>query len=143
MQLNGTEQFRCTSATSFPDRGCSATGNPEATLKEQAAFIAATFGGASPSLTGTSKALYIEKGGFTKWRELAITLEAPESWHFMRVAGARGASLTFAGRNLKTWSDYTGLDPEIVESATSNFNQSEFNTQPAPRYYTLRLNLNF
>jgi TonB-linked SusC/RagA family outer membrane protein len=142
-QLNGTEQFRCTSATSFPDRGCSATGNPEATLKEQAAFIAATFGGASPSLTGTSKALYIEKGGFTKWRELAITLEAPESWHFMRVAGARGASLTFAGRNLKTWSDYTGLDPEIVESATSNFNQSEFNTQPAPRYYTLRLNLNF
>ena len=36
-----------------------------------------------------------------------------------------------------------GIDPEIVESATSNFNQSEFNTQPAARFYTLRLNLNF
>jgi len=142
-QLNGTEQFRCTSATSFPDRGCSATGNPEATLKEQAAFIGATFGGAAPSITGTSKALYIEKGGFTKWRELSITLEAPESWGLLKTAGARGASITFAGRNLKTWTDYTGLDPEIVESATSNFNQSEFNTQPAARFYTLRLNLNF
>jgi len=142
-QLNGTEQFRCTSATSFADRGCSATGNPEASLKEQAAFIGATFGGVAPSLTGTSKALYIEKGGFTKWRELAITLEAPDSWRMLRGAGVRGASLTFAGRNLKTWSDYTGIDPEIVESATSNFNQSEFNTQPAPRFYTLRLNLNF
>jgi len=71
-QLNGTEQFRCTSATSFPDRGCSATGNPDANLKEQAAFIAATFGGASPSIAGTSKALYIEDAQFTKWRELSV-----------------------------------------------------------------------
>jgi hypothetical protein len=51
--------------------------------------------------------------------------------------------VTLAGRNLKTWTKYSGVDPEVIESSTSNFNQSEFNTQPIPRIYTLRLNLNF
>ena len=145
--LNFSEQFRCASGISFGDRGCSATGNPNASLLEQAAFIGSQFGGASatggPTISGTSQALYVENGGFTKWRELAITLQAPDSWSFMRVGGARGASVTFAGRNLKTWTKYTGVDPEIIEAATSNFNQSEFNTQPIPRIYTLRFNLNF
>jgi hypothetical protein len=141
--LNGTEQFRCASGPSFGDRGCSATGNPNATLAEQAAFIASNFGGASPSIAGTTKTGYIEDGGFTKWRELSVTLQAPDSWSFLRMGGAKGASISFAGRNLKTWTKYSGLDPEIIESSTSNFNQSEFNTQPIPRFYTLRVNLNF
>jgi TonB-dependent starch-binding outer membrane protein SusC len=143
--LNGSEQFRCAQGVSFGDRGCGATGNPNASLAEQAAFIAAQFGGASatggPTIAGTTKAGYIEQGGFTKWRELAFTLQAPDTWRFMR--GARGASVTIAGRNLKTWTKYSGVDPEVIESSTSNFNQSEFNTQPIPRIYTLRLNLNF
>jgi TonB-dependent starch-binding outer membrane protein SusC len=144
---NASEQFRCASGVSFADRGCSATGNPNASLKEQAAFIASQFGGASatggPTIAGTSLAGYVENGGFTKWRELAITLQAPDTWSFLRMGGARGASVTFAGRNLKTWTKYTGVDPEIIEAATSSFNQSEFNTQPIPRIYTLRFNLTF
>lgn len=141
-QLNASERFRCNSAISFGDRGCAATGNPNASLEEQAAFIAFTFGGGAPSLPGGSSALFIENGSYTKWRELAITFEAPDSWSFLRLGGARGASISLSGRNLKTWTKYHGLDPEIVESATSNFNQSEFNTQPLPRFYTLRFNLN-
>jgi len=147
LTLNGSEQFRCASGVSFGDRGCSATGNPNANLIEQAAFIGSQFGGAStsggPTIAGTSKALYIENGGFTKWRELSITLQAPESWRFLSMGASRGASVTLAGRNLKTWTKYTGVDPEVIESSTSNFNQSEFNTQPIPRYYTLRFNLTF
>ncbi|MEA2706104.1 MAG: TonB-dependent starch-binding outer membrane protein SusC, partial [Gemmatimonadaceae bacterium] len=145
--LNGSEQFRCAQGVSFGDRGCGATGNPNASLAEQAAFIASQFGGASatggPTIAGTTKAGYIERGGFTKWRELAITLQAPDSWSFLRLGGSRGASVTLAGRNLKTWTKYSGVDPEVIESSTSNFNQSEFNTQPIPRIYTLRMNLNF
>jgi TonB-linked SusC/RagA family outer membrane protein len=141
-QLNATERFRCGSAISFGDRGCSATGNPNASLKDQAAFIASQFGGGAPSLPGTSSDLYIDDGGYTKWRELSITLEIPNTWRFLRLGSAQGASISLSGRNLKTWTKYPGLDPEIVESATSNFNQSEFNTQPLPRFYTLRFNLN-
>jgi TonB-linked SusC/RagA family outer membrane protein len=145
--LNFSEQFRCASGISFGDRGCSATGNPTASLKEQAAFLASQFGGTSatggPAIAGTSQAGYIENGGFTKWRELAITLQAPDNWRFLHAGGARGASISLAGRNLKTWTRYTGVDPEIIEAATSSFNQSEFNTQPIPRIYTFRVNLNF
>lgn len=145
--LNGSEQFRCASGVSFGDRGCSATGNPNATLAEQAAFIASQFGGVSPTggatIAGTSKAGYIEDGSFTKWRELSVTFETPDSWNFLRLGGARGASISLSGRNLKTWTNYGGVDPEVIESSGSNFNQSEFNTQPVPRVYTLRFNLNF
>ena len=141
-QLNFSESFRCTQGVSFGDRGCSATGNPNASLDEQAAFIAARFGGAAPSLAGTSQAGYVSDGDFVKWREASITIEPPASW-LSFLPNNRGVSVTFAGRNLKTFTDYPGLDPEIVEAAATSFNQSEFNTQPPVRYYTLRFNLNF
>lgn len=51
--------------------------------------------------------------------------------------------MTLSGRNLATWTDYTGIDPEANESGGSNFNQAEFNSQPALRYYTLRFNFSF
>ncbi|MGI8546275.1 MAG: SusC/RagA family TonB-linked outer membrane protein [Gemmatimonadaceae bacterium] len=142
-QLNFTEAFRCTQGINFGDRGCSAVDNPNASLAAQAAFIANRFGGGSPSLPGTSVAGFIENGGFVKWRELALTFQLPDNTSLLRYARATGASITFSGRNLHTWTKYSGLDPEIVEAATTGFNQSEFNTQPPARFYTLRLNLNF
>ena len=143
-QANFGEQFRCASAAGFTDRGCSAVGNPNASLDEQARFIASNFGGAAPSVAGTTQLGYIENGGFVKWRELSVGIEVPERYvRYLQAASVRGASLSVAGRNLATWTDYTGLDPEIVEAATTSFNQSEFNTQPMPRIYTVRLNLNF
>ncbi len=55
-----------------------------------------------------------------------------------------GLSLTLAGRNLATWTDYPGLDPETVEGGGSvNFSQSEFNTQPPVRHLMIRLNYTF
>lgn len=135
-QLNDGERFRCIQGLSFGNRGCSATGNPTASLREQAAFVGSAFFG--------SNALYVEDGSFVKWRELALTLEVPERYTgYLRTIGASAASLTVAGRNLHTWTNYTGLDPEIVEAGTSLFNQSEFNTQPTPRFYTVRVNVNF
>jgi hypothetical protein len=54
-----------------------------------------------------------------------------------------GLSLTLAGRNLATWTDYSGLDPETVEGGgDANFSQSEFNTQPPVRYFMVRFNYN-
>jgi TonB-dependent starch-binding outer membrane protein SusC len=52
-------------------------------------------------------------------------------------------SLTVAGRNLKTWTDYTGFDPELNWAGGSNHSVSDFNTQPQLRYFTTRINLNF
>jgi TonB-linked SusC/RagA family outer membrane protein len=140
--LNDSEAFRCNNSQFVSASGCDAAGNPNASLEEQAAFIANFFGGAAPSRAGTSIRGFIEDASFVKWRELAITLQAPQQLPaYLRAF--RGASLTLAGRNLATWTDYPGIDPEIVEAATLAFNQSEFNTQPPVRYYTARLNFSF
>jgi hypothetical protein len=140
--LNDSEAFRCNNSQFVSASGCDAAGNPNASLEDQAAFIANFFGGAAPSRAGTSIRGFIEDASFVKWRELAITLQAPQQLPaYLRAF--RGASLTLAGRNLATWTDYPGIDPEIVEAATLAFNQSEFNTQPPVRYYTARLNFSF
>jgi hypothetical protein len=78
-----------------------------------------------------------------KWRELAFTLTPPREW-MSRLPGVQTVSLTVAGRNLLTWTDYPGLDPEINESgSSSNFTQGEFGTQPQVRYWTARLIITF
>ena len=84
---------------------------------------------------------YIEKADFVKLREVAITLNAPDNW--ARAARTRGLSLTLSGRNLHTWTPYSGFDPEVITNTSGNFSQSDFLSQPPVRYYTARLNIDF
>ena len=114
---------------------CEERANPNATLAEQARYVAA---GKYGSLEG-----FIQDASFTKWREASVRLGVPDTWS-TRFPALRGASLTLAGRNLKTWTNYPGVDPEINEAgAGTQFTQGEFNTQPPVRYYTVRLDLSF
>jgi len=132
-QLNGTESFRCRqqAATAFFSQ-CSALSNPNASLEEQAAVLGVRFFGVTPYG-------YIEDATFVKWRELSIRFGVPEGVG-ARVGALRGASISLSGRNLKTWTDYRGLDPEIIEQGGgSNFNQNEFNTQPPVRVFSMRV----
>lgn len=139
-QLNYTEYFRCVTGyargiANAAGGQCAGVADPDATVEEQARFIAARF--------YNTQSGYIEDATFIKLRELSLTLSTPGSLA-QRVPTLRGASLTFSGRNLKTWTDYTGLDPEINESGGgANFTQGEFNTQPPLRHYTARLNFVF
>ena len=133
-QLNETEYFRCRTQHSNPFFGfCGAISDPNASLAAQAAFIGSQF-----SQFGATPYGYIEDASFVKWRELSLRLGLPEAVS-NRFSILKGAALTLSGRNLKTWTDYTGLDPEINESGGSAFNQGEFNTQPPVRTFTLRL----
>ena len=131
-QLNYTEYFRCRTQNALPYYGqCSALSNPAASLESQAAYIGSQFLSATPYG-------YIEDATFVKWRELSVRFGIPESVG-ARVSALRGAAISVSGRNLKTWTDYTGLDPEINETGGgSNFTQGEFNTQPPVRVWSLR-----
>ena len=62
---------------------------------------------------------------------------------FARQLNASGASLTLSGQNLGTWTDYTGLDPEVNFAGQSNFSQADFLSQPQVRRFTARINLTF
>jgi TonB-linked SusC/RagA family outer membrane protein len=130
-QLNYTEYFRCRSQALAQ---CEATGDPNASLSEQAEFVAGAFLGGTPFG-------YVEDATFVKWRELSVRVGVPDRLG-RNLPALRGASVTFSGRNLKTWTNYSGLDPEVNETGGgTSFNQNEFNTQPPVRYFTVRLDL--
>ncbi|HUQ45916.1 MAG TPA: SusC/RagA family TonB-linked outer membrane protein [Gemmatimonadaceae bacterium] len=65
-------------------------------------------------------AQYIEDASFVKLREVALGYDLPKSW-LSRLGGrTRSLRLELSGRNLFTWTKYTGADPEV-----SNFGNQQ------------------
>lgn len=56
---------------------------------------------------------YLEDGSFVKLRELSLGIDLPASLVRSVWSGARYARLNLSGRNLLTFTDYTGMDPEV------------------------------
>ena len=85
---------------------------------------------------------YIEDGSYVKLREVAVEFALPPG--FVRRFGAEGASLRLAGRNLKTWTDYSGLDPETNTFSASTVSRGvDFATSPIPRQFIVGLSFNY
>ena len=60
------------------------------------------------------KPVYVENSGFVKIREITLGFDVPQAMATKLLQGrARNVRLEFSGRNLKTWTKYTGLDPEV------------------------------
>src|SRR5207244_12866707 len=53
----------------------------------------------------------IEQGGFVKLREVSVSYTIDAPW-VQRAIGFSSIDLRVSGRNLKTWTNYTGYDPE-------------------------------
>jgi TonB-linked SusC/RagA family outer membrane protein len=69
--------------------------------------------------------VWVENSGFVKLRELTLGYDLPAGVASALFNGhAEGARLEFSGRNLATWTKYTGLDPEV----------SNFGNQPLGRF---------
>jgi TonB-linked SusC/RagA family outer membrane protein len=125
---NAIESFRCT-----PVLNCRGLVDRTAPLEEQA--------NAQAVLNEATEWGYYEPAWFIKLRELSLTLFAPDSW--ARRFRASRLSLTLAGRNLWTITDYSGVDPEVNAFAQENFASSDFESQPQVQYWTARLNVGF
>ncbi|HEV2749393.1 MAG TPA: SusC/RagA family TonB-linked outer membrane protein [Gemmatimonadales bacterium] len=125
--FNSTEQFRC----GFLN--CQAVNDPKSSLADQAAAVANAF--------YATQAGYIEDGGFVKLREVSVTLYAPDEW--AKKIGGTALRLTLSGRNLVTWTNYKGFDPELNEAGQANFTTADFLTQPPVRYFLARLDVTF
>jgi TonB-linked SusC/RagA family outer membrane protein len=125
---NAIESFRCT-----PVLNCRGLVDRTAPLEEQARGQAL--------LNEATEWGYYEPAWFIKMRELSVTVFAPDRW--ARRFRASRLSLTLAGRNLWTITDYSGVDPEVNAFAQDNFATSDFESQPQVRYWTARLNIGF
>lgn len=102
----------------------------------------------SPQVVGAaSSSAYvsdlIRDASYTKLRELSATFNLPAQ--FTQRLGASQASLTFAGRNLKTWTKYTGLEPEasFQGGGRGTGGQWEQNILPQLRQFVTTINLSF
>ncbi|MBX6330319.1 MAG: SusC/RagA family TonB-linked outer membrane protein [Gemmatimonadaceae bacterium] len=124
---NGTAAFRCVIIQRCADAYLAST-----PLAAQARIVASALG---------TDAGFIEDASFWKLRELSVTFMATDA--MARRLGVEGLSLTLAGRNLKTWTDYTGFDPELNFNGTSNYDATDFLTQPPVRYWTARVTVNW
>jgi hypothetical protein len=124
--FDNTRRFHCSFGT------CQETFDKSQPLADQAAAVAIALG---------TDAGYIENAAFTKLRELSFTLIAPD--HFAQRFGVQNLDFTIAGRNLKTWTDYKGFDPEVNSVAGANFSTSDFLTLPPSRTWTARINVTF
>ena len=87
---------------------------------------------------------YINNSAFTKLREVSISYTLPSI--NTRFARFNRAVVTLAGRNLATWTDYPGLEPEaffLGGTRGGNFGQFEQTTNPQLSSWVLGVNLDW
>jgi len=91
---------------------------------------------------GPIGAQFVEDGSFAKLRELSLAYTLDQPW-VHSLTGFTSADVRIAGRNLHTWTRYTGYDPEV------NLGGGEFLTQgldyfinPPSRSFVLSISLN-
>ncbi len=76
---------------------------------------------------------YIEDAKFLKLRSVSLKFQLPDSW--ARAIHVKRASFSFAGYNLKTWTGYSGADPEINNFGTNQVSRADFLTLPPQRRF--------
>lgn len=80
----------------------------------------------------------IDDGSFVKLREVALSYQLP------KVKYISNWSLSLVGRNLFSWDNYRGYDPETNAGGNSDlFRGVDFGNVPIPRSYQLQLNATF
>lgn len=100
------------------------------------------------SVTGTGGGFagpgeqFMEDAGFVKLRELSLTFSLDQPF-IRNFTGFGSADIRIAGRNLKTWTNYRGLDPEVNNAGAEYFTQGiDWFANPHTRSFVLSFSLN-
>ena len=85
---------------------------------------------------------YLEDASFVKLRDVTLRFQASGAW--LRSIGASGMQVELVGRNLYTWTDYSGYDPEVNMFGLSTVERgTDFAVYPNPRTVGIGLRLNY
>lgn len=130
--LNGTERIRCGSRNN-----CYGAYDPSAPLWQQARAVLVR------EHASRSQGGYMEDAHFVRLREVSLRYELPERL-VASTRFARNANIVFSMRNVKKWTNYSGIDPESnADAGNTGSLPSDFQTLAPPSYFILRLNLGF
>ena len=120
---NMNEAYRCVYV-----QDCRAMNDRSASLADQARALVS-------SITELS---YVEDASFAKLREVSVRWRVPPAVaELTRVP----ASITIAGRNLATWTRYSGLDPELNTRPSYILPRADFAETPLPREVLVRFDV--
>ena len=93
---------------------------------------------------GRQTAVYVEDASFVKLREVTLSFEVPPAMLSRFGRGVQSAELSFSGRNLLTFTDYSGMDPEVSnfgnQAIGRNIDVAPF---PPSRSFWLSVSLGF
>jgi TonB-linked SusC/RagA family outer membrane protein len=96
-------------------------------------------GGAGSSFTGPGSQ-FVEDAGFVKLRDLSISYTWDAGW--LQRIGFNTLDITLSGRNLVTWTDYTGIDPESNLTGQTLGRGLEYFNHPQARTFVFALTFN-
>lgn len=117
----------------------------EAELQKPVSYYAKMYG--ASGLRPSSE--FVEDGSFVKFREMSLryTFGQDRLSRLPAIGGLDGLSLMLTGRNLKTWTDYRGFDPEVGkstgETGSAALGRVEGYQYPNFRTWSLGVEVNF
>jgi len=84
---------------------------------------------------------YVEDASFVKLREFSLSYRLDQD--FIKNLGLRSLEVTLTGRNLLSFDNYSGYDPEVNAASQSTLVRGfDWSTTPLPRTWILSLTLN-
>ncbi len=94
--------------------------------------------GPGSSFSGPSSQ-FVEDAGYVKLRELTVSFALGPEW--LSRLGFEGLDVSVGGRNLATWTDYSGIDPESNLGGQSTERGLEYFNHPQTRSVVIGLTL--
>lgn len=90
----------------------------------------------------TTYGMWTKAADFFKIRSASVSYRLPDSW---LPGGIRNATIKAQGKNLWTFTDYPGLDPEAFEDGARDFvdYRQEYYNIPPLRTFIMKLNVGF
>jgi TonB-linked SusC/RagA family outer membrane protein len=88
----------------------------------------------------TSAWPYLETVSVFRLNEFSLAFVAPSS--LARILRAESATISLLGRNLKHWSHYRGVDPDVNSNPVGD-QVVDLGSPPQPRQWSLRVSLGF
>lgn len=129
--FNATELLRCSGALGVGL--CDSNYNPQ---NYSTIYLAETAGTA---LAQSIIAGFVQDASFAKLREVSASYTLPRRL----IPGTSHASITLAGRELHTWTNYTGIDPEVSSAGTGGFTAQDQALMPPLTRIIATLNVRF
>ena len=91
---------------------------------------------------GAVSAQFVEDAGYAKLREISIGYTLESAW-LKRSLTFTSVDLRLAGRNLKTWTNYTGVDPETnLAGAEVAIRGIDYFNNPQSKSFVFSIGLN-